>query len=62
MTQKDLAEKAGMKLDYLNVRLNGHRSWSIEELDAVAEALGIGGALDLLKAADFEKAHQGLAA
>lgn len=62
MTQKDLAEKTGMKLGYLNVRLNGHRSWSIDELDAIADALGTGRALDLLKLADEEESSQELAA
>ena len=62
MTQKELADKAGMKLEYLNVRLNGHRSWSIDELDAMADALGIGRAIDLLRLADAETGSQALAA
>lgn len=62
MTQKELADKTGMRLEYLNVRLNGHRSWSIDELDAMADALGIGRAIDLLRIADAETNSQALAA
>lgn len=62
MTQKELADRAGMRLQYLNHRLNEHQSWSIDDLDAVAEALGIGRAIDLLQLADLETASQRLAA
>lgn len=62
MTQKELADKAGMRLAYFNIRLNGHRSWSIDDLDAMAGALGIGRAIDLLQLADAETGTQELAA
>lgn len=62
MSQKQLAEEAGMSLCYLNKRVNGHRSWSIDDLDAIASAMGIGKALDLLRLADSDSASQALAA
>ena len=62
MSQKQLAEETGMSLCYLNKRVNGHRSWSIDDLDAIASAMGIGKALDLLKLADSDTASRALAA
>ena len=62
MSQKQLAEETGMSLCYLNTRVNGHRSWSIDDLDAIASAMGIGKALDLLKLADSDTASRALAA
>jgi transcriptional regulator with XRE-family HTH domain len=59
ITQKKLAEKAGMHITYFSSRINGHHEWTLADLDGIATALGWNSAVDLLSAAENE---QGLAA
>lgn len=39
--QADLAEKAGMSLSSVSLKLNGQRSFRLDEAQAVAHALGM---------------------
>lgn len=62
MTQTQLAEKTKMSRCYISRRINGHRSWSIDDLDAIADLLDVGTAIDLIRQADSASPPQALAA
>lgn len=55
ITQKKLAEKAGMHITYFSSRINGHHEWTLADLDSVAKVLGWGTAVNLLSAAENEE-------
>ena len=55
MKQTDLMKSAGLKQNYFTTRINGHRDWTLKELDRISIALGLTGAPDIISLADKEQ-------
>ncbi|MCI1660949.1 helix-turn-helix domain-containing protein [Bifidobacterium psychraerophilum] len=52
MKQADMQKAADFKQSYFSTRINGHRQWTLQDLDKIAKALDLQSALSLLSVAD----------
>jgi len=48
MKQTDLMRETGIKPNYFSRRINGHRDWTLSDLDKIADAFGLGSAARLM--------------
>lgn len=55
MKQSEIVKAAGLKLTYFSSRINGHRGWTLNDLDRIAAALGLSGAADIISVAEREQ-------
>lgn len=52
MSLKTLREGVGLKPNYFSTHINGHRPWSLADLDGIAKIFGLEGATQLLQTAE----------
>ncbi|MDF7665693.1 helix-turn-helix transcriptional regulator [Bifidobacterium sp. ESL0745] len=55
MSQQQLSAQTGIGFDYISKHINGHRVWSIEDIDKIAKTFEMEGAAELLASAKDEQ-------